>query len=362
MKTLFVGLRLPSALQRLVAITLGFVLIGIIGFLDYVTGIEWSFSIFYLIPISFAVWHIGWRTGLGFAAACGLVWLVNDTYFGKQVYKHPLTPYWNAIMDGGYFILVVYFLNRIREGMALHERISRERSELLAMASHEFGNHLAVFGTSLKLLEKADNDPTNRRQILETLERTYQVLNQGALNLLNFTRAENGKLQLRPRRMELRKLVTEALEAMSPLIRQKNIQVQQDFPQDIVPIEADPDAILLVMTNLIGNAIKYGRENGRLTVRLVVEPHGSEVLVSVEDTGIGIQMEDLKDLSLLFHRTEAGKGSAKGFGIGLRIVKDLLESHGTVLEISSDPGLGSRFYFRLPIWKETVPVSSAVTW
>lgn len=328
--------------------TIGFALIGVIGFLDYITGIEWSFSIFYLIPGAFVAWYGGRGGGLSAAVGCALVWLLDDVYLGGHAYKHPLTPYWNAVMRGGYFILAVYFLQRLRKNIEMQKRLARERSELLAMASHEFGNHLAVFGMSLKLLKEADNDPGKQKQLQEILERTYRVLNQGALNLLNFTRCENGKLQLHPRRIELRQLVAEALEVMSPLVQQKNIQVQQDFPKDVIPLNADPDAILLVMTNLIGNAIKYNHINGRVIVRLVAEPDGSDVVVSVEDTGIGIRKEEMKDISRLFHRTKSGESSAKGFGVGLKTVGEILDSHGTHLEISSEPGSGSRFVFRLP--------------
>lgn len=132
------------------------------------------------------------------------------------------------------------------------------------------------------------------------------------------------------------------------MYHRKGLVFTLDIPSDAPPALADPEALQLVATNLIGNAVKYTPDGGRVTAGVSVEPDG-RLRVFVTDSGIGIAPED-RERILTGHRTDEGKKAAKGFGVGLTIVKRVLDAHGARLEIDGAPGKGSRFSFVLPRW------------
>jgi len=137
-----------------------------------------------------------------------------------------------------------------------------------------------------------------------------------------------------------------------PFAEEKGIRVIQDFPPDIVPLQADPEALALVVSNLIGNALKYTPARGRVTVRVRLQgslPKQAEI--SVEDTGIGIRPSEIEAIFSGYYRAQEGREVAKGFGVGLKVSRDVIERHGSRLEVESVPGKGSRFFFVLPIWE-----------
>ena len=131
------------------------------------------------------------------------------------------------------------------------------------------------------------------------------------------------------------------------------MRLRLDFPPHSVPVRADPDALSVVMSNLIGNAFKYTPAGGTVTVRIVQEAGPpAAALVSVEDTGIGIPAAERQRISSGYYRAKGGLLVAKGFGVGLKVARELLESQGARLEIESEPGRGSRFSFRVLLWED----------
>ena len=144
---------------------------------------------------------------------------------------------------------------------------------------------------------------------------------------------------------------------MRPLAEQKGIDLRLEFPETTFPVTADPDAMILVLSNLIGNAIKYTPSPGRVSVRLrpVSGDPTREVEVSIEDTGIGIAAQDQEAIFQGFYRTGQGRKISKGYGLGLMVSRQIMESHGSSLEVDSQPGQGSRLHFRLPVCRSECP-------
>jgi signal transduction histidine kinase len=142
--------------------------------------------------------------------------------------------------------------------------------------------------------------------------------------------------------------VSETLEHLAYLARGKNIKLRTDFPEKVIPIECDPDIIALVVANLINNAIKYTQPGGEIMISLKQTSAGLAEF-SVKDSGIGIAKEDLAAIFSGFYRTEQGRKSASGTGLGLKISRDFVEAHGSSLKAESEPGRGTRFFFSLPI-------------
>jgi signal transduction histidine kinase len=233
----------------------------------------------------------------------------------------------------------------------------RLKSDLLSMVSHEFNNSLASMGMALLLLRENDEAPDQRRKIYLTLERIHQLLKTAVSNFLNQARMQSGRFQLDIRQIELRRLVAEVLELMRPLAEQKGIDLRLEFPETAFPVTADPDAMILVLSNLIGNAIKYTPGRGRVSVRLT-PINGAplqEVEVSVADTGIGIAAADQDAIFRGFYRTGPSQKMARGYGLGLAVSRQIMESHDSALNVESRPGQGSRFHFRLPVCRPDCP-------
>lgn len=336
-------------------LAIGTLLLIAVAYGDYWTGIEIGFSLFYLFPVCFVAWYAGLPWGLAFAALGTVLWFANETWLGQRAYSHTAIPVWNAVMRGSYFAIATLALSLLQADVRRKLSIAKLKGEMLSIVSHEFGNHITVLTMSLTLLREYCSGRSRENQLLDAMDRTVAVIKRSVGNFLNAARMESGKFALNTRATELRRLVDETLLSMEPLIKQKGIVVEKDFPPQVVPLQADPDALALVISNLLGNAVKYTPPKGRVLIRLNPDLPAGQVVVSVEDTGIGISAEDLPLVSSGFYRTAAGTATAKGFGIGLKVCKDILESHGSRLEVESSPGQGSRFFFRLPILSEAAP-------
>ncbi len=201
------------------------------------------------------------------------------------------------------------------------------------------------------LLREADSEDA-RVNAMATLDRAIEHLRSATANFLNLNRIESGQFVLNIRPTPIRSLVRETLAFLEPVIVVKNLRIETVFPSSApVPVRADADALALIMSNLLTNAVKYTPDGGTITVRIACEEQGrSQVLFSVEDSGIGISLEDQQRILSGYYRTEEGRRIARGFGIGLMLVKELVERHGSRLTIESRPGQGSCFSFNLPIW------------
>jgi signal transduction histidine kinase len=228
--------------------------------------------------------------------------------------------------------------------------LGRLKGSLVSMTSHEFNNALGILGGVTGLLRSTEPaPPTGRRaEYYAVIEANLRSLALAVSNLLDLGRLEDGRFAVHPRRAELGRVLEDAAAALQPLYRRKELAFSLEIPPDLPPALADPEALGLVATNLLGNAIKYTPEKGRVTASASVEPDG-RLRVSFVDSGIGVAPEDRRRI-LEGHRTEEGRKAAKGFGVGLTIVKRVLDAHGAALEITGEKGSGSRFSFVLPRW------------
>ncbi len=228
--------------------------------------------------------------------------------------------------------------------------LGRLKGSLVSMTSHEFNNALSVLGGMANLLRATETaPPTGRRaEYYTVLDANLHSLTLAVSNLLDMGRLEDGRFAVHPRRAELGRVLEDAATALKPLYERKHLQFSLELAPDAPPALADPEALLLVATNLLGNAIKYTPENGRIAAGVLVEPDG-RLRVFVSDSGIGVAPEDRVRI-LEGHRTPEGQKAAKGFGVGLTIVKRVLDAHGAPLEIDGAKGKGSRFSFVLPRW------------
>jgi len=235
----------------------------------------------------------------------------------------------------------------------LNEQYEREReagrlkSQLVSGVSHEFNNALTVIHTAHSLLLEDAPASAEAAEWHEMMTANIRALSGMATNLLNLGRLESGKFSLEARRVEILPILRSCFERLGMLGRRKKQDLRLEISKDLPPVTADPDALPLVVANLLTNAFKYTPEGGAVTLGARLTPDGN-VEVFVQDTGIGIAPEEREKIFGGYYRTEAGKRAAKGFGVGLTLARMILEAHETTLALESAPGKGSRFSFRLP--------------
>ena len=235
-----------------------------------------------------------------------------------------------------------------RSEAALKEA-DRRKDEFLATLAHELRNPLAPIRNAVQIL-KAKGPPDPELQWgRDVIDRQVQVMARLLDDLLDVSRISRNKLELRKERVELATVVEAALETSRPLIEAGGHELTVTLPPEPIHLDADPVRLAQVFANLLNNAAKYTEEGGRIW--LTAERQGSDVIVSVKDNGIGIVAEMLPRIFEIFAQSpRASTRSQGGLGIGLSLVKGLVELHGGSIEAHSEGAdRGSEFVVRLPV-------------
>jgi signal transduction histidine kinase/CheY-like chemotaxis protein len=223
------------------------------------------------------------------------------------------------------------------------------KDEFLATLAHELRNPLAPIRNGIELLKRASGDPPQVQRVAGVMDRQMSHLVRLVDDLIDVSRITRNKLELRREWVQLAQVVQAAVEASRPLLEAKDHQLEVDLPAAPVPLDADLTRLVQVFANLLNNAAKYTDRGGR--IRLSAERRGREVVVRVDDDGSGIPRDQQHRLFEMFTQLDRSlERSQGGLGIGLAMVKRLVELHGGSVEIASDgPGLGTRATVRLPV-------------
>jgi PAS domain S-box-containing protein len=224
----------------------------------------------------------------------------------------------------------------------------KRKNEFLAVLAHELRNPLAPILTSVRVLGLLGSAEPPVAQAREIIERQARQLARLVDDLLDVTRIAQGKLELRRGRFDLSAAVTEAVQQTAPLVEAAGHQLVVRLPPGPLPLEADQARIVQVVVNLLNNAAKYTDRGGHIELSAAQE--GEEVVLRVRDNGVGIAREMLGRVFDLFTQVEGAAQRAQGgLGIGLTLVRRLVELHGgTVSAHSEGVGRGSEFSVRLP--------------
>lgn len=227
----------------------------------------------------------------------------------------------------------------------------RRKDEFLATLAHELRNPLAPIRTGLEIMRMTGNDPVASERVLSTMERQVDQLVTLVNDLLDVSRITRGKLQLRKSIINLADVVRSATEASQPAIDQAEQTLRLHLPGRSVELEADPNRLAQIISNLLTNASKYSGKASEIT--LEATERGDTLLIKVTDQGIGIPSEMLGRIFEMFTQVEDGTGQNQGgLGIGLTLVKSLVEMHGGSVWAESDgPGQGTVVQVRLPLHK-----------
>ncbi|HEU4891627.1 MAG TPA: ATP-binding protein [Vicinamibacterales bacterium] len=225
----------------------------------------------------------------------------------------------------------------------------RRKDEFLATLSHELRNPLAPIRNALELMRRAGEDPSLHERALSIMERQVRQLVRLTDDLLDVSRITRGRIDLRRERLDLRSAIKSALETIEPLSDAAGHEVAIELPDMPLWVYADSTRLAQAFANLLNNAVKYTDRGGRITLTAQAQAH--EIIVTLTDTGIGIDPVHLPAIFDMFVQIEPTNSRARsGLGIGLALAKRLIELHGGHIEARSEgAGSGSTFIIRLPV-------------
>jgi PAS domain S-box-containing protein len=239
-------------------------------------------------------------------------------------------------------------LQREREARAAAEAANRAKDEFLSLLSHELRTPLTPILGFAELLRRRKPDEATLVRALDMIERNAKVQARLVSDLLDVSRIVTGKLQLQLQPSDPRSIINLAIDTVRTAADAKAISLIGDLQPDVDPVMGDPDRLQQVVWNLLVNAVKFTPEGGRVDISL--EQAGSDACIAVKDTGQGIEAAFLPYVFERFRQADASNTRISGgLGLGLAIVRHLVEMHGGSVSAASDgPGQGATFTVRLP--------------
>ncbi len=217
------------------------------------------------------------------------------------------------------------------------------REEVLRIVAHDLRNPLNTVAMTTQLLLDLPSTEEQRVQRLTVIQRAGQRMHRLIEDLLSVSIIEAGRLTIDPRPVPVAALLDDAQEMLRPIAAAKPVELVIDAPDDLPDVHADSTRVLQVISNLVGNAIKFTPKGGRVTISAARD--GDKVRFDIADTGPGIAPEQLANIFGRFW--QANRGDTRGIGLGLSIAKGIVEAHGEELRVSSTLGSGSVFSFGL---------------
>jgi signal transduction histidine kinase len=352
-------------------ITLGFILVLIVGAADFITGTELSISIFYLLPISLAAWFINRRTGIFLSIVSSAVELATDIIAGRS-YSHPIIVHWNYAVHLGFFLIIVLILsalkmeyektmklnanlqNTLTELKKTQDELERKAQDLARsnieleqfayVAAHDLKGPLIVAGGYINRLRGLYKDKLDRdadrfiENALDGITRMEVLINA----LLAYARVGTSPKDLKLTNFD------EVFEYAATNLQVEMKESGAIVTHDQLPtVLADDIQIIQLFQNLIGNSIKFRREEPPC-IHVSAEQKDKEWVFSLCDNGIGIEPKNINCIFDIFQRVPSSS-EYPGNGIGLAICKKIVEKHGGRIWVESKPREGSRFYFTIPV-------------
>jgi signal transduction histidine kinase len=226
------------------------------------------------------------------------------------------------------------------------EREHREMADYMAVVAHELRNPLVPIRTAAALLGQVRTEEIPRLQLI--IERQVTRIAGLIADLVDVARVDSGKLRLQRQVVDMRAIVTEAVDDCRPAMNARSQHLEMDLPPVAIDVDGDPGRLVQIVCNLLDNASKYTQSAG--VVGLSITQVGNDLSLIVSDNGIGISAAALPRLFERFvQEPHAADFNRAGLGIGLAVVRELVQAHGGVVEARSEgPGRGSQFIVTLP--------------
>jgi PAS domain S-box-containing protein len=306
-----------------------------------------------------------WASREGLVAFAGYPLIVKDRLIGVMAMfaKQPLSATTLAAMEAAARGIALgverkEIEDELRQVAASLSEADRRKDEFLATLAHELRNPLAPLRYGLELIRREGDQTEQMTDVRSLMERQLGQMVRLVDDLMDVSRVSRGKLELRRERVELADVVRSAVEATRPLIDEMGHELTVELPTEPLLLDADATRLAQVLLNLLNNAAKYSERGGRIWLTATRYKH--HVVVSVRDAGIGIAADQLPQIFRLFTQVDRSlEKSQGGLGIGLTLVKRLVEMHGGTIEAKSDgPGRGSEFVLTLPLAATTAAATT----
>ena len=331
-----------SGIPRTKLTAAGLSLIIIIGFFDYITGPEVSFSIFYLIPVSMVAYILGTHEGILVSLFGAITWLVADLLAG-HTYTNPAIPYWNASVRFGFFLIVTFSLSALTA-------TQKRREELLHFIVHDLRAPLSNVISALqgiqhfgaKTLDTTVSDFV--RMCMISSNRMMTLIQ----SILDLSRLQSGKMPLQPATLPLQELLESSLELVSVWAKMNRVTVTLQRDPSAESVYADRAVTERILVNLLSNAIKFSKPESTITIS--AGPYDTDkVALSVTDQGKGIAKEWADKVFDKFEQAEVAESTGRtGTGLGLSFCRLAAEAQGGRIWLESELNVGTTMTFTLP--------------
>jgi len=362
----------PVSLSKTIVTVVAMLVVILIGIAGNVTGWEFHVTAVYLIPIAWACWIIGRKTGFFLAMFATSVWLIGDLTSG-YVYKHPAIPYWNALMLLSFFLVVVLLLSAFQTAHYHLEETVQQRTTALqaeitarkrlekaklqaerlaavgttaAQVAHEVRNPLGSITLNLDLIQKevdylattSSHPPTEARVLVNEMRTEVHRIQHVIDDYLQFARLPKAQRQS----LVVNDLLEQKLAFMQREFEEAKVTLATTFDSTVTTINADAAQLWQVVLNLIRNSLDAMPRGGVLTI--TTQRRADELLVRVIDTGEGMSEEQTRQVFMPFFSTKKA-----GTGLGLALAQQIISDHGGHIECESVRGQGSTFMIYLPL-------------
>lgn len=229
-------------------------------------------------------------------------------------------------------------------------KLSEMKNDFIGNMTHELKTPISTIALSSEVISDPDivKEPDRLREYARIIRSENERLRTQVERVLQIGTLDKDKLELKRERVDMHTLAVDVAEHFKLQAQERNIRIDVQLKAQAHHVNGDRVHLTNALTNLVDNALKYGREGG--VVELTSKSKGGELLLSVSDDGIGIRREDIKHIFERFYRVHTGNvHNVKGFGLGLHYVKQIAEAHGGGVSVQSEPGSGSTFTLSLPL-------------
>ncbi len=340
---MFKFLHYMSGKSRLCQMSVGLVLTALVGLLDYLTGPELAFSIFYLIPVSMIAWLAGRRCGIVMSATNAALWLIVDLLAGRS-YMHPAIPYWNATVRLGFFLIVSFAVSALRNAQD-------RREELAQFIVHDLRAPLSNVMTGLQTLQEIRGETQDEAQknliemCLVSGNRMLTLIN----SLLDLAQLESGRMALAQSDVDAKELMDASLQQVAVWAGRNRVTLASHLDPEVRTVYVDPVMTMRVLVNLLSNAIKFSKPESVVAVR-AAPAEANKIAFSVTDQGQGIPQAWAGKLFDKFVQVDARKAAGSvGSGLGLTFCRLAVEAQGGRIWLESEEGKGTTVTFTLPV-------------
>lgn len=325
-------------------------IVFILSLIDKKISSHPSLIIFYVFPIFIATWSSGYWSGMAIVGISVVSWLLNDITNTRSLYLHDAWFYFNMAAKTVFMMVLAYFVHKFQEMLIRLKEQDRLKDRFLGVVAHDMRGPLQTMKLAIYNLLNGNGKESFSAAQIDRMNMLYDkvLLMEKAVNeLVDVAKFGSGAVRLELARTDIIELIRRAVISNGIVAEKKNIFIRFTCGEKKMYADLDRRKITEVLDNLLLNAVKYSHSGTEVTVEAKKE--NGHIIIMVKDEGQGIPKSDLEKIFGFFQTsTVVPTGGEKVSGIGLAVVKGIVEAHGGSVSVESEEGKGSTFCVRLP--------------